>query len=84
MSRAFTIPMPSIPSKRMTRDGTFLIEHGELVSPVKNLRFTQSILEALANVQAIGRDRVQCSDYVTIVAPALRIGRFNFTGITGS
>jgi len=35
-------------------------------------------------VQAIGRDRVQCSDYVTIVAPALRIGRFNFTGITGS
>ena len=68
----------------MTRDGTFLIEHGELISPVKNLRFTQSILEALANVQAIGRDRVQCSDYVTIVAPALRIGHFNFTGITGS
>ncbi len=68
----------------MTRDGTFLIERGELTSPVKNLRFTQSILEALGDVQAIGRERVQCSDYLTTVAPALRIGRFNFTGITGS
>ena len=31
----------------MTRDGTFLIENGEIKGPVKNLRFTQSILEAL-------------------------------------
>jgi PmbA protein len=68
----------------MTRDGTFLIEHGELAGPVKNLRFTQSILEALYNVQAIGRERIQCSDYLPVVAPALRIGRFNFTGITGA
>ncbi|HEY6411576.1 MAG TPA: TldD/PmbA family protein [Ktedonobacteraceae bacterium] len=68
----------------MTRDGTFLIEHGELGRPVKKLRFTQSILEALGSTQAIGRERVQCSDYLSIVAPALRIGRFNFTGITGS
>jgi PmbA protein len=68
----------------MTRDGTFLIEHGELGRPVKNLRFTQSILEALGSAQAIGRERVQCSDYLSIVAPALRVGRFNFTGITGS
>ena len=67
----------------MTRDGTFLIEHGELTRPVKNLRFTQSILDALNNVQAIGRERNQCSEYVPIVAPALSIGSFNFTGITG-
>ncbi len=31
----------------MTRDGTFLIENGEIAYPVKNLRFTQSYLEAL-------------------------------------
>ena len=67
----------------MTRDGTFLIEHGELTSPVKNLRFTQSILNALREVQAIGRERIQCSDYLPVVAPALRIGQFNFTGVTG-
>ncbi len=68
----------------MTRDGTFLIEHGELTRPVKNLRFTQNILAALREVQAIGRERIQCTEYLPIVAPALRIGRFNFTGITDS
>jgi len=67
----------------MTRDGTFLIEHGELTRPVKNLRFTQSILDVLREVQAIGRERIQWSEYVTAVAPAIRTARFNFTGITG-
>jgi predicted Zn-dependent protease len=68
----------------MTRDGTFLIEHGELTRPVKNLRFTQSILDVLREVQAIGRERLQWTEYVTVVAPALRAARFNFTGITGA
>jgi PmbA protein len=68
----------------MTRDGTFLIEHGELNSPVKNFRFTQSILDALRDVQAIGRERIQCRDYLPVVAPALRIGSFHFTGVTRS
>jgi predicted Zn-dependent protease len=68
----------------MTRDGTFLIEHGELTRPVKNLRFTQSILDALRDVQAIGSERILCTDYLPVVAPALRIGRFHFTGITDS
>lgn len=67
----------------MTRDGTFLIENGEIARPVKNLRFTQSILEALSHMQAIGRERVQCRDYIPVVAPAVRIAKFNFTGITG-
>ena len=66
----------------MTRDGTFLIEHGELTAPIKNMRFTQSILDALRDVQAIGQERVQFTNYITVVVPALRIGRFNFTGVT--
>ncbi|MEJ2211022.1 MAG: TldD/PmbA family protein, partial [Anaerolineae bacterium] len=40
----------------MTRDGTFLIENGELAYPVKNLRFTQSYLEALNHVGLIGAE----------------------------
>lgn len=68
----------------MTRDGTFLIEHGELTSPVKNFRFTQSILDALRDVQAIGRERIHFRDYLPVVAPPLRIGNFHFTGVTGS
>jgi predicted Zn-dependent protease len=68
----------------MTRDGTFLIEHGELTQPVKNLRFTQSILDVLRNVQAIGHERRLYTEYIPVVAPALRSTTFNFTGITGS
>jgi len=66
----------------MTRDGTFLIEHGELTTPVKSFRFTQSILETLTAVEAIGKQRVQVRDYTTVVVPAIRSGKFNFTGLT--
>jgi Predicted Zn-dependent proteases and their inactivated homologs len=67
----------------MTRDGTFLIEHGEMTRPVKNLRFTQSILDVLRNVKALGLRRVDYIDYLPIVAPAISSETFNFTGITG-
>jgi len=67
----------------MTRDGTFLIEHGELTQPVKSLRFTQSILDALRGVQAVGREARQWREYLPVVAPAVRLERFNFTGVTG-
>lgn len=68
----------------MTRDGTFLIEHGELTRPVKNLRFTQNILDVLRDVRAIGRERIQCTEYIPVVAPAIHAARFNFTGMTGA
>lgn len=66
----------------MTRDGTFLIEHGQLAHPVKSFRFTQSIWEALASAEAIGRERIQTRDYTTVVAPAVRLGVWHFTGVT--
>ena len=37
----------------MTRDGTFLVEDGKIVGPVRNLRYTQSYLDALAGVAAV-------------------------------
>ncbi len=66
----------------MTRDGTFLIEGGEVTHPVKNLRFTQSILAALAEVAAVGRDTELASEFFFSASrvPALRIGAFRFTG----
>ena len=67
----------------MTRDGTFLIEHGELTTPVCNLRFTQSYVEALAGTEAVGREaRRVWSDPGVLSAPALRLAAFNFTGTT--
>jgi PmbA protein len=65
----------------MTRDGTWVIEDGQVASPVKNLRFTQSILEALSNVEMVGRDSVLASEFFFAASrvPALKISGFNFT-----
>lgn len=67
----------------MTRDGTFLIEKGEVAYPIKNLRFTQSYIEALANVELVGRaTRLQQSWFGGVRAPALKLAEFEFTGAT--
>jgi len=66
----------------MTRDGTWLIDNGEVSHPVKNFRFTQSILEALSNVQMVGRESVLASEFFFAASrvPALKVGSFNFSG----
>ncbi|MBA2569974.1 MAG: TldD/PmbA family protein [Chloroflexi bacterium] len=67
----------------MTRDGLFLVEAGRIVGPVRNLRFTQSYLEALARVEAVGRDRRLLRGFLgSVVVPAIRISAFTFTGAT--
>ena len=66
----------------MTRDGTWLIENGQIVHPVRNLRFTQSILEALSSVEMIGRESVIASEFFFAGSrvPALKISGFGFSG----
>ncbi len=74
----------------MTRDGTFLIEGGEIRQPVKNLRFTESILKVLSRVSAISRDRKICAEGTVYsrrficgtVAPAIKVDGFNFSGVS--
>jgi PmbA protein len=69
----------------MTRDGTFLIENGKIAYPVKNLRFTQSYLEALNQVDMIGKDLRLLAGMGGLggtLQPALKLGSFNFTGAT--
>lgn len=70
----------------MTRDGTFLIEKGKVVRAVKNLRFNQSIPEALNNVVSVGRDLESVGSFETELGtnrmPALHISKFNFTSGT--
>jgi len=71
----------------MTRDGTFLIEDGRVTKGLKNLRFTQNMLEAFSDVKAISKDRKTSPSWWgqlgAIRAPAMLIGRFRFTGKTG-
>ena len=69
----------------MTRDGTFLIENGVITKPLRNLRFTQSVLDAFANAEMLGVDlklvKDEWNDIGTCV-PAVKIAGFQFTGTT--
>ena len=67
----------------MTRDGTFLVEGGRIVGPVRNMRFNQSYLDALAGTVAVGRDRRTLRGNLgAVVVPSLRIDGWTFTGST--
>jgi PmbA protein len=74
----------------MTRDGTFWVEDGEIKHPVKNLRFTESILKAFSRVKAVSRERKICTSgsvygrrFITgTVAPAVQVEGFSFSGVS--
>jgi predicted Zn-dependent protease len=68
----------------LTRDGTFLIEHGEIARPIKNFRFNDSPLFLLNNVEAIGPStRLAGTEAGGDVAmPALKAHDFAFTSLS--
>jgi PmbA protein len=68
----------------MTRDGIFLIRKGKIQYPVKNLRFTESVVKAFNQVEALGRETVYAHAFWGggIVAPAVKIRGFNFSSAT--
>lgn len=69
----------------MTRDGTFLIENGKVTRGVRNLRYNESVLDVLARADKFGRTALPTVfDYTRncVVAPALQVRDFNFTGVT--
>jgi predicted Zn-dependent protease len=68
----------------LTRDGTFLIEKGKVTRPVKNLRWNESPIFLLNNLEMLGRaERVNSSESGSaggaIVMPSLKARDFNFT-----
>jgi PmbA protein len=75
----------------VTRDGTFLIEGGEVTRPLADMRVTDSVLGVLARVQALGARPVLTSDgelygrrFATgIVCPPARAAGMRFTGVVG-
>jgi len=69
----------------LTRNGTFLIEDGEVAGAVGNMRFTQSFVHALGpgNVLAVGDDDRHANGEFgpgMIIVPSLRLASWNFTG----
>jgi predicted Zn-dependent protease len=68
----------------MTRDGTFLVENGEITGPVRDLRFTQGYVEALNHVDLVGRDSMLVLGDIgggVRRIPALKLASWTFTGV---
>jgi predicted Zn-dependent protease len=64
----------------LTRNGTFLIERGEVVGGVPNLRFTQSYVDALRPGNVLGiADDARLFDG-TYHVPTVHLASWNFTG----
>jgi predicted Zn-dependent protease len=67
----------------MTRDGTFLVENGAVVSGARNFRFNQSVLEMLRNVVALGPAvRSTGEESFDMVVPAMKVNGFRFSEVT--
>jgi predicted Zn-dependent protease len=71
----------------LTRDGTFLIENGKITRAVKNLRFNDSPVFMLNNLEALGLPtRVSASEDggpgQAIVVPPIKVRDFNFTSLS--
>ncbi len=68
----------------LTRDGTFLIEHGEITHPVKNFRFNDSPIFLLNNIEAIGpAARLAGTESGGDIAmPVVKAHDFNFTSLS--
>jgi predicted Zn-dependent protease len=65
----------------LTRDGTFLIENGELTKPIKNMRYTDSMLSALRRIPMIGKE-LESIRLGIVTAPAMKLEKLRFTGVT--
>ena len=67
----------------MTRDGTFWVEKGEVQYGIRNLRFNQSLIEMLNQVEMLGpAARASGEESFEMVVPALKVRDFTFSSVT--
>ncbi len=67
----------------MTRDGSFLIEQGRIVTGIRNFRFNQGMIEMLSSVEQLGPAvRAAGEESFEMVVPAMKVREFHFTELT--
>jgi predicted Zn-dependent protease len=66
----------------MTRDGTFLIENGEIAGAVRNLRFNESPVHFLSEVEALGPREIVSERGSWRLMPYVKSRDFHFTSTT--
>lgn len=63
----------------LTRDGTFLIEDGEISKPIVNMRFTDSMLSAFRDIPMIGKE-LEMVRNVTVAF--MKLKKLRFVGVS--
>ena len=63
----------------LTRDGTFLIEKGEISKPIVNMRFTDSMLSAMNDIPLIGK-QLEMNRGTTV--PSVKLKKLRFVGLS--
>ncbi len=67
----------------MTRDGTFLIENGQVTKPVRNFRFHESPLQSFQRLVGMTNPKEASSHEAgKMLVPALKLDDFNFSSVT--
>ena len=67
----------------MTRDGSFLVENGQVQCGLRNFRFNESLISMLSKVEAMSAPVRACGEEsFDMVVPAMKVKEFNFTETT--
>jgi len=66
----------------MTRDGLFWIEEGKIQHGLKNMRFNESPLRLLNQVERCGKAAQRCGEWLPCYLPPLKVRDFQFTSGT--
>lgn len=70
----------------LTRDGTFYIEDGEVKYPIKNMRFNESPVIMLNNIEELGiPERLSVGggqNTFLVMVPAMKVRDFTFTSLS--
>lgn len=68
----------------LTRDGTFYIENGKIMFPIKNFRFNESPVIMLNNLEALGKQErsISVESYRSYLIPPMKIRDFTFSSLS--
>jgi len=79
-----SITNPKLPELTgMTRDGTYLVENGQITKAVKNLRFNENLSSLFSRVTDISKEVETLNCWgLTITSPTLYVKDFTVTGQT--
>ncbi len=68
----------------LTRDGTFYIENGKIKHPIKNMRFNESPVIMLNNVEALGKAvrSISVESNRSYLIPPMKIKDFTFSSLS--